>query len=127
VQGRIIQGGFKMNKNWISVKDKLPESGQEVLTYFYDEPYEIHQICMLTYYKKGAVIDTKMDRDDTHTASEKLFNVLYNKDYDIIAPEDGFYISEWGESGDSCYRKHADIITHWQALPEPPFKEDLNG
>lgn len=111
-----------MNK-WIEVKDRLPKNEQETLTYYYDEPFGLDQINLLTYYTKGSVIDTKTDRDPNHTYEEKLYNVLYNKDYDIIAPEDGFYISEWDEKGDPSYRKHEDCITHWMPLPAPPYKE----
>jgi hypothetical protein len=110
--------------NWVSVKERLPESEQRILTYWWDKPFEIHQISLLTYYKKGTVIDTKTDRDDSHSLREKLFNVLYNKDYEIVAQEDGFYISEWDENGDVAYRKHGDFITHWMPLPEPPKEEE---
>ena len=31
-------------EKWISTKDKLPESGQEILTCYYDEATERHEI-----------------------------------------------------------------------------------
>ena len=105
---------------WIRVADRLPQNLEEVLTCYYDEWLEDYQIDLLFYYKKGAVIDTKIDRDPTHTDEEKLLNMLFNPDYNIVAPEDGFYISEWDENGDSSYRKHGNVITHWRYLPEPP-------
>jgi hypothetical protein len=113
---------MKLDK-WISVHDELPESGQRVLTYYYDNSFELHQIDLLEYHEKGSVMGTKSDRDPNHTTKERLFNTLFNNDYDIVAPEDGFYISEYDENGDVCYRKHKDCITHWQLLPQPP-KED---
>jgi|BioPla2DNA2_1021312.scaffolds.fasta_scaffold118924_2 hypothetical protein len=109
--------------NWISAKDKLPENEQEVLTYYYDKPFDIHQIDLLTYYTKGTVIDTKIDRDMSKTKAERLLNTLFNKDFEIKAKEDGFYICEYDENGDTYYRKHADCITHWMPLPEPPIME----
>ena len=45
-----------MKKEWISVNDKLPESGQEVLTYFYDKVSERDEISILTYFKEGTVM-----------------------------------------------------------------------
>ena len=37
----------------------------------------------------------------------------------IIAEEDGFYMVEPDQNGDVAYRKHADVITHWQPLVGP--------
>ena len=105
---------------WIRVADRLPQNAEEVLACYYDESLEDYQIILLTYYKRGAVIDTRMDRDPNHTDGEKLLNVLFNPAYRIVAPADGFYISEWGYNGDSSYRKHKDCITHWRNLPAPP-------
>ncbi|MGI6550876.1 MAG: DUF551 domain-containing protein [Syntrophomonadales bacterium] len=104
--------------NWIKVEERLPESGQEVLIYYWDEGYDIHQIHHLTYFKKGAVMDTAIP-NKYDTLEENLLDALFNKANEIRAPEDGFYMS--GHFGDNIsFRKHADIITHWQPLPEPP-------
>ncbi|MGS0745572.1 DUF551 domain-containing protein [Syntrophomonas erecta subsp. sporosyntropha] len=35
-------------------------------------------------------------------------------------PTEGFYIYD-STNKKNPYRKHANIITHWQPLPEPPF------
>lgn len=94
-----------MQNKWISIKDKLPESGQQVLIYWYDEPYEVHQVHLLSYFKKGDVMDISVDYTEE------------SPDNKIKALEDGFYLY------DGNWRKHADIITHWMPLPEFPKKE----
>lgn len=107
-----------MKSEWISVKDKLPdggEYGQEVLIYYDDIPYEVHQIGILTYFKKGDLmefdISTNIRNDEL-----RLLDSIMNPINEITANEDGFYIYE----GDRGWRKHADIITHWMPLPDPP-------
>ena len=32
------------NSAWIDVKDRVPESGQEVLIYYFDSGFDIHQM-----------------------------------------------------------------------------------
>ncbi len=105
--------------NWISVKESLPESGQEVLVYYFDKGFDIHQICIVTYFKKGDVMDTAIP--NKHDIPEKnLLDALFNKDNEIKAPEEGFYIYDYTDKHNIGFRKHADLITHWQPLPEPP-------
>ena len=58
----------------------------------------------------------KTDKNKTHML-RRLYNFLYNKDYEIVAKEDGFYIGEWDEEGDICFRRHSDCNTHWHSLP----------
>ena len=104
-----------MMNQWISVQDKQPKSGQDVLVYWWDEPYEIHQIHLLTYWRKGDVMD------------ESLVGLISGEEGQILAPENGFYIYEGDE--DRPWRQHADLITHWMPLPNPPnkFKGQLAG
>lgn len=106
-----------MQNKWISIKDRLPESGQEVLVYWYDEPFEVHQMYILTYFKKGCVIDTFINRAEK-SPEKRLLDTLFNPENEIKAPEDGFYIY------DGDWRKHAYIITHWMPLPGFPKKEE---
>ena len=113
----------KMN-DWIKATDRLPEDKAEILTCYWDQPSERWDIGILTYYKKGTEMDRKIDRNPNHSAKQRLINTLFNQDYAIIATEDGFYISELGEDGDTQYRKHNDCITHWMHLPEGPESDN---
>mgnify|MGYP000933557816 CR=1 FL=1 len=100
---------------WIDVKGALPESGQDVLIYFYDGTYEMHQIYIVTYFRQGDVMDNLVS-DIDGTEAEIILDTLFNPKNAVIAPVDGFYIYENG-----CYRRHSDVITHWMPLPEPPY------
>lgn len=97
-----------MKNSWLKVDGSLPASGEEVLTYFYDEPYEVEQFQVLTYYTKG----DKFSCEDI--GNSDLLGQILGK-YDRPVEEDGFYIYENGK-----WRKHANIITHWQPLSKPP-------
>lgn len=108
---------MKVNKEWIKVQDATPENAQEVLTYYFDEGYDIHQFGVLEYYTKGTVIDTKICRDGSSVV-ERLMKTMFEAE-EIIAEEDGFYIVDHDQNGDIAYRRHADIITHWQPLGAP--------
>ena len=105
--------------NWISVKDKLPADTQEILTYYYHAPFDTHEIEIMTYFKRGTLMDTIVTRghDDWR---KNLLDTLFNKENEVKAPEDGFYMYENLTDEISSYRKHADIITHWMPLPKPP-------
>lgn len=108
------------NNGWIDIKEKLPESGQEVLIYYYDKGYEIHQISIVTYFKKGDIMDTVVPNKYS-MLERNLLDALVNPENVIRAPQDGFYIYDSAGNEKSHFRKHADVITHWQPLPEPPM------
>lgn len=107
---------------WISVKERLPESGEAVLTYYFDEGYDIHQIGIHDYFRKDAVMDESVDFSIA-SPEERLLDTLFNSNRQIKAPEDGFYIYEGAR--EKPWRKHADIITHWQPLPTPPSTREV--
>lgn len=102
---------------WVSVKESVPESGEQVLTYYFDEGYNIHQIGIHDYFRKDAVIDERVDFS-IKSPEKRLLDTLFNPANQIKAPEDGFYI--YDEVEETHWRKHADIITHWHPLPTPP-------
>lgn len=106
--------------NWINIKDGLPTSDENVLVYWYDAPFGIHQIAMVRYFTKGAVMDNLVDMDEPSTA-KRMMDWLFNPDNEIKATQDGFYICDG--DGREIWRRHADCITHWMYLPAPP-KED---
>ena len=102
---------------WINVKEQLPKNEQEVLTFYKwddDEP----EIGILTYMEKGTVIGHKSD-ETIKNFEERLIESL-KPENEIIAEVSGFYMYEDKDT----MRKHADIITHWMPLPEPPKEED---
>ena len=107
---------------WISVEEKLPRNEQDVITYFYDEVSERDEVNYLTYFRKGDVMHTKIDRDINKTKLQRFMSTMLNRDLEVIAPGDGFYIFEWGENGDTQARKHKDCITHWMPLPKAPVE-----
>ncbi len=106
------------NNGWISVKEKLPEGKQDVLVYWYEKPFDIHQVELLTYFKKDDPMDWETCTE-YDTLEKNLLETIASSRRIIRAPEDGFYIYEAEGEADG-YRRHADIITHWQPLPEPP-------
>lgn len=101
--------------DWISVKDKLPRSGEHVLVYWWEE--DIHQINQLYYFEKGDKFTFEDLSDD-----EKPFNIVkwLNGEYDREVEVSGFYIYETDCNGKTRFTPHADIITHWMPLPLPP-------
>ena len=104
---------------WTSVKDGLPESGQRVLVYYYDKPFELHQFELLEYFKKCDVM-SEVPFDSDYEGIDRIIDLFFSNKV-IKAREDGFYFISNG------YRKHADCITHWMPLPElpmPKYKED---
>lgn len=105
---------------WFDVKEKSPRSGEEVLTYYWDEldeGYGIHQIDNLTYFEKG----DKFTFEDL-AEDEKPFNIVrwLNDEYDREVEESGFYIYDTDKNGLTRFRLHNDDITHWMSLPLPP-------
>lgn len=108
------------NSAWIDVKDRVPESGQEVLIYYFDSGFDIHQMSIVTYFKRDAVMDTAIP--NKYDMPEKnLLDALFNPNNEMKASQDGFYIYDSAGSEEARFRKHADVITHWQPLPEPPY------
>ena len=106
--------GCPQNGGWISVKDRLPESGQHVLA-----TCEIHS---LYGYKKQYVCEAYYAKE--HSISEGR----YPEDtdcYDYSEEDDEYYLKEgwyevihnWDEYGSVVI---GDFVTHWMPLPEPP-------
>lgn len=111
--------------NWTPVSEWCPASGQEVLAYFNDTPYDIDQYCMVTYFRKGDILHGEMPYNE-RVALSKTINNPVNRlltamfaDRERPAPEDGFYIYDVGPDGYGEWRRHADIITHWMPLTAP--------
>lgn len=111
---------------WNNVKDKLPESGQQVLAYYYepiDDNDGIDQCGVFTYYKAGAILDNEISPEERKaiartkgSQSERLLALLFAS-RKVMAKEDGFYMYDTNKDGLGEWRRHNDDITHWRAFP----------
>ncbi|MDR1630061.1 MAG: hypothetical protein LBS36_07615 [Oscillospiraceae bacterium] len=93
-----------------------PKSGQEVLVLLGDD----QDVDLVTYYRKGAPLsDEGPSRGDTGTG--RLLDAIFQPPM-RYAEADGFYLYDTAPDGYNKWRRHADIITHWQPVPAPPKK-----
>ena len=102
---------------WISVKDRLPESGEVVLLLvelrYISGDLKSRYVCDGYYAKRYTEIAGNHNDD---IACE------YNEENDEYYLEEGWYevIKNWGEY-DSVVIEYP--VTHWMPLPEPPKGE----
>lgn len=111
---------------WNNVKDKLPESGQRVLAYYYepiDDNDGIDQCGVFTYYKAGDTLENEMPNAERLSIAktkpnsfERLFTLLFENRY-VSVEKDGFYMYDTNKEGLMEWRRHNDDITHWRAFP----------
>lgn len=111
---------------WNNVNDKLPDSGQRVLAYYYetlDNEDGIDQCDVFTYYKAGDTLENELPNAErlaiakTKTSSfEKLAALLFET-RNVLAGTDGFYMYDANKEGLMEWRLHNDNITHWRAFP----------
>lgn len=97
---------------WISVKDKLPESGQYVLVW----AGNVHQkpMCRVAMFKKGI---SKGERERLKKSGDKRAIEFHQAD------EDGNNKKPfcWLEFGPMKW--FGQDVSHWMPLPEPPKQE----
>lgn len=82
---------------WISVKDKLPPLGNQVLLFVQSET------CSIDY-------DTNEEIGDTYIEKEMAIGYIEDGVLWINYDQDGFY--------------SASDVTHWMPLPSPPEGEN---
>lgn len=116
---------LKASKKWIPITEGPPESGQRILVYWYVESLDLHQIELLTYYKKGDILENEAPPLKGGTTLNFLKDFLYGTRGHKECEEDGFYIYDCiDKTLLNSWRKHADCITHWMPLPKPPLKTE---
>ena len=109
---------------WIPVKERLPDSGERVLVYWYEPDYEVHQTHICEYYRKGDVVEDEVEPMGD-TLDERLLDVVLGGRGNKIIEQDGFYIFDCVDGTGMCkWRRHSDCITHWMTLPEPPKENE---
>ena len=112
---------FPETGGWISVKDRLPESGKHVLV--------TCEIRSMYGYKKQYVCEA------FHAEKHSLPEGKYPEDtdcYDYSEEDDEYYLKEgwyevihnWDDYGSVVI---GDFVTHWMPLPEPPKEGDQNA
>lgn len=111
---------------WYPVKERLPESGEEVIAYYwyaYDEDDGFPTCVICTYYKAGDILKNEMPYKERlnqmakkASAVEQLFTLLFET-RNVPAERDGFYFYDVNSEGLTEWRRHSDIITHWRRMP----------
>lgn len=105
-----------MNKTeWISIKDRLPETEHDVLIAVRRKWYN----CPSKYYKfvaKAFYTDGKYTTEESNYIWD-FENLQYDKENDAYVVPEG-----WWESADYSEEFSAvdDEVTHWMELPELP-------
>jgi hypothetical protein len=111
---------------WYPVKERLPESGEEVIAYYwnaYDEDDGFPTCVICTYHKAGDILENEMPYKERVAVSmgkatgiERLFSLLFET-RNVPAERDGFYFYDVNSEGLMEWRRHNDEITHWRRMP----------
>ena len=110
--------------DWISVNDKMPESGEHVLVCC-----EIHPLNPNGMSKKRYICDGYYAAE--HSIADDYRDSDFYDAYDYDEEEDEYYLKEgwyeviknWDEYSSVVIE---DFVTYWMPLPELP-KEDDDG
>lgn len=97
-------------KNWISIKEKLPESQQRVLG-FYTNKYGKTRIEIVCYIPPKEVLAEDFLNEDADDCKE------YDEQKDCYWVTEGWWESSW--ESDTNW-KISENITHWMPLPKLP-------
>lgn len=101
------------NAGWISVKDRLPESGKHVLICCEIRPSKKKYVCDGYYASKHNIATHDVDDDIAYE---------YDEEADEYFLHEGWYevIRNWDEYSSIVI---ADFVTYWMPLPKPPKEE----
>ena len=102
---------------WISVKDRLPESGKIVLL-LCEKRYSGGKVC--GHYVCDGYYAKRYTENVYHCGEDIACE--YNEEDDEYYLEEGWYevIKNWDEYNSIVI---SDFVTHWMPLPEPPKGE----
>lgn len=94
---------------WVSVEDRLPESGKHVLLCCEVRPSGKRYVCD-GYYAKAKSTTSGYSND---------WDCEYDEETDEYYLPEGYYeiIKNWGDYSSIAIE---DFVTHWKSLPEPP-------
>ena len=95
---------------WISVEDKLPDSGKKVIATYKNALSKTRRI--MAFYAPRFTIDSTSDDDEG--VGE------YNETDDEYYLTEGWWecIDNWGDY--AHIKVNEGEVTHWMPLPEPP-------
>lgn len=97
--------------NWISVKDRMPESNKSVLIR-QKTGYQNNAVTVVGKYIEKFTVESFGDSDFDEYCEEK----------DGYFTPEGWYENQWNWSEYSGININQEV-THWQPLPEPPEVE----
>ena len=108
--------GGRREADWISVNDKLPESGKHVLVSCEVrrlDGFKKRYLCIAFYAEPHKISEHYPEEDYCYD---------YDEEQDEYYLKEGWYevIQNWDEYSSVVIE---DFVTHWQALPEPPKEE----
>ena len=107
-------------KEWISVKDRLPENEQDVIICAKRRHYS-NQNCFIRIVAKAFYTDGKHDTEHTAYAwNNDYIDMEYDEENDAYLIPEGWWESiEYGEE----FSAVSDFVTHWMPMPQPPKGE----
>ena len=123
------------NNAWVPVSERLPESGERVIAYYWEEydENEGYPTCVIcTYYKAGDILENEMPYEERlkvamskSTDAERVMSMLFET-RNVPVERDGFYFCDVNSEGLMEWRRHNDIITHWRRMPTRKEVEGFN-